>query len=76
MNVAATGSSGAEAPKLIVRRSWKLKCWAYAPHQARARTELYGLPRRKEKFRREFSKTELGLANLRADDLLSGMKLA
>jgi len=36
---------------------------------------LYGLPRRKEELRREIPKAKLGLAYLRAEDLLSRMKL-
>jgi hypothetical protein len=36
---------------------------------------LYGLPRRKEKFRGEVAEAQLVLAYLRAEDLLSGMKL-
>ena len=62
-------------PKLIVRCCWKLKRRAYAPNQARALTQLYGLPRRKEELRREVAEAELGLAYLSADDLLSRAKL-
>ena len=36
---------------------------------------MYGLPRRKEELRREIPKAKLGLAYLRAEDLLSRMKL-
>jgi len=36
---------------------------------------MYGLPRRKEELRSEIPKAELGLAYLRAEDLLSRMKL-
>jgi hypothetical protein len=35
---------------------------------------LYGLPRRKEELRSEIPKAELGLAYLRAENLLSRMK--
>jgi hypothetical protein len=35
---------------------------------------MYGLPRRKEELRSEIPKAELGLAYLRAEDLLSRMK--
>jgi len=36
---------------------------------------MHGLPWRKEKLRSEIPKAELGLAYLRAEDLLSRMKL-
>ena len=62
-------------PKFNVRRGWKLKSWPSIPYQACVRTKLYGVSWRKEKFRSEIPKAELGVTNTRAENLLGGGKI-
>ena len=61
--------------KFNVRRGWQLKSWPSTPYQACVRTKLYGVSWRKEKFRSEIPKAELGVTNTRAENLLGGGKI-